>query len=113
MPRRSKFGAVKTVIDGITFDSKAEARYYGQLKQLERSGEIQDLRLQVPYELAPAVVIGGRKRPALRYLADFVYRTTTGQTVVADVKGAITDSYRIKRHLMKAVHGIEVQEVRI
>jgi len=112
MPRRSKFGAVKTVVDGITFDSKAEARYYGQLRLLERAGEISNLRLQVPFVLAPAVVLGGRKRPALRYLADFTYETSAG-TVVADVKGAITDSYRIKRHLMKAVHGIEVQEVRL
>lgn len=111
--RRNKFGAVKTEVDGITFDSKAEARYYGQLRLLERAGEIRSLRLQVPFELAPAVVLGGRKRPALRYLADFVYETQTGVTVVADVKGAITESYRIKRHLMKALHGIEVQEVRV
>ena len=33
---KSKFGAKKTVVDGITFDSKAEAKRYGELKQLER-----------------------------------------------------------------------------
>ena len=38
-----------------------------------------------------------------------------GRLVVEDVKSAITAkaaAYRIKRHLMLAVHGIEVQEVR-
>ncbi len=34
--RRNKYGAKKTTLDGITFDSKAEARYYAALKQREK-----------------------------------------------------------------------------
>ena len=30
--RKSKYGAIKTQIDGITFDSKKEADYYAELK---------------------------------------------------------------------------------
>ena len=63
------------------------------------------------FELAQAVVLDGRKRPPLRYVADFVYRDSAGQMVVEDVKGVRTQGYRIKRHLMLAVHGIEVREV--
>lgn len=108
---KQKYSNVRVEIDGIAFDSKAEARYWGLLQARLKAGEISDLRRQVVYELAPAVVIGGRKRPALRYIADFVWRED-GREVVADVKGAVTDSYRIKRHLMKSGHGIDVLEIR-
>lgn len=93
------------------FDSEAEYRHWCHLKLRLRAGEISDLRRQVAFELAPAVVIGGRKRPPLRYVADMVY-LEDGKQVVADVKGAVTDAYRIKRHLMATVHGIEVMEIR-
>ncbi|KWR88795.1 FAA1, Long-chain acyl-CoA synthetase [Cupriavidus sp. IDO] len=96
----------------MTFDSKREWQRYLELRTLERAGEIESLQRQVAFELAPAVVIQGRKRPALRYIADFVYREK-GETwaTVEDVKGKVTEGYRIKRHLM-AVRGIQIKEVR-
>lgn len=106
-----KYANQKTEIDGILFDSKAEARYYRTLQIRVRAGEISNLRRQVVFELAPSVVIAGRKRPPLRYIADFVFEQN-GQTVVADVKGAEPAAYRIKRHLMKSVHGIDILEIR-
>lgn len=36
----NKYGAKKTVVDGVTFDSKAEARRYQQLKLMQQAGEI-------------------------------------------------------------------------
>lgn len=110
-PRRQKYANRRVEIDGQTFDSKAEARYWGVLQIRLKAGEIRNLRRQVPFELAPAVVIGGRKRPPLRYVADFVWEED-GKTIVADVKGAVPAAYRIKRHLMKAVHGIDILEIR-
>lgn len=106
----SKFGNKKTEVAGIVFDSKAEARRYSHLCMLERTGQISELRLQVPFVLAPAVRLGGRGRPAIKYVADFVY-LQDGQQVVEDVKGMLTPVYRLKRHLMMAVHGIEIREV--
>ena len=111
-----KYRNQKVVIDGITFDSKREAGRYQELKALASRNLIEDLRHQVPFELAPGVKFSdeSRKKPALRYVADFAYRLD-GRLVVEDVKSAITAkaaAYRIKRHLMLAVHGIEVQEVR-
>lgn len=93
------------------FDSEAEYRHWCHLKIRLRLGEITDLQRQVAFELAPAVVIQGRKRPPLRYIADMVF-VEGGKTVVADVKGAITPEYRIKRHLMASVHGVEIREIR-
>lgn len=110
-PRKQKYANQPITIDGIEFDSKAEARYWGLLQIRVKAREITNLRRQVVYELAPAVVVGGRKRPPLRYIADFVWEEG-GKTVVADVKGAVPEAYRIKRHLMKSVHGIDILEIR-
>lgn len=105
---RNKFGAKKTVLDNITFASRAEAQRYADLKLLERIGEITDLELQPAFDL----VVNGQK--VCRYIADFRYReTATGETVVEDVKSAPTRTpeYRIKRKLMAALFGIDVREV--
>ena len=111
-----KYRNEKTVIDGITFDSKREAGRYQELKALASRNLIESLRHQVPFELAPAVKFSseGRKKPALRYVADFAY-WLDGKFVVEDVKSPATAkaaAYRIKRHLMLSVHGIEVKEMK-
>lgn len=96
----------------MIFDSKREWQRYLELRLLERSGEIELLQRQVAFELAPTVVIQGRKRPALRYVADFVYQEKgAAWATVEDVKGKDTEGYRIKRHLMAAM-GIQIKEVR-
>lgn len=114
---RSKYGAIKTQVDGIVFSSKAESKRYLQLKELERIGQIDSLELQPKYELAPSVRFSdaARATPALRYVADFRYRDHNGELVVEDVKGMSknTEGFRIKKHLMLAIHGIEIKEVRV
>lgn len=107
----AKYRSRKTEVNGMTFDSAAEARAYLALKARQAAGEITDLQTQVAFELAPSVRIQGRKRPPLRYVADFSY-IEGGKLVVADAKGVITEGYRIKRHLMAAVHGVEIREIR-
>lgn len=111
--KKTKYANKKTVIDGIAFDSKGEASRYFFLKDLERAGKISNLRRQVKFVLAPAVKIEGekRKRPELSYYADFVY-LENGLEVVDDFKSPITQklsTFRIKQHLMKTVHGIDVR----
>lgn len=109
--KRSKYGAVKTVVDGITFASKREAARYVELRQLEIAGDIRDLRLQPSFELIPAVELDGKKQRPVRYLADFHYVNDTG-VVYEDVKGHKTKEYILKRKLVKHVFGIEIREVR-
>ena len=115
---RSKYGAKKTVFDGITFDSKREAERYRALVLLQSAGEIADLKLQVSFELLPAQYAEtgetykrGEKagqpkmkciERSLTYIADFVYtRIADGKTVVEDVKGMKTKEYIIKRKLFR------------
>lgn len=105
-PKRSKYGAVKTEVDGIKFDSKHEAGRYRELRLLEQAGEITNLRLQVPYILFPEDEHGR----ALKYIADFVYNDNEGVQVVEDAKGHPTDVYKIKRRLMAELKGIKIKE---
>lgn len=96
----------------MMFDSMREWSRYGELKTLQAAGVISGLRCQVAFELAPGVVINGRRRPPLRYVADFVYREKGASLdTIEDVKGAVTDAYRIKRHLMASL-GFVIKEVR-
>lgn len=114
-PKRSKFNNTAVEVDGMRFDSVKEHRRYIELKARSQRGEIQELKCQVKFELAPKVKIEGEKRakPALRYFADFTY-IENGVLVVEDVKSAVTRklaSYRNKKHLMKSVHGVDIKEV--
>ena len=113
----SKYKNKKVTFDGITFDSKKECERYTHLKALQQAGAISGLTVQESFVLAPSVRLWGEKRakPALTYKADFVYVVSkTGEQVVEDVKSRATAKdkvYRIKKHLMKSVHGIDVVEV--
>lgn len=104
----NKYGAVKTTVDGITFDSRAEANRYCELRLLERCGAITGLERQRKYTLVPKSKYGR----ALYYIADFTY-TQDGQTVVEDVKSKATATavYKLKKRLMAEIHGIVIQEV--
>lgn len=106
----------KVVSDGIKFDSKKEARRYQDLLLMQRAGEISDLELQPKFELVKGVKFDGdaRAKPAVRYFADFAYTdTATGKRIVEDVKSPVTKEkpyYKMKRHMMLTIHGIEVKE---
>lgn len=100
----SKYGAVRTEVDGIVFASKSEARRYSELKLAQAAGEISGLELQVKYPL----VVNGVK--VADYVCDFRYRERGRGLVVEDRKGMRTPVYRLKRKLMKAIHGIDIFE---
>jgi hypothetical protein len=100
---KSKWHNVRTMVDGITFDSKREAERYAELKVELMAGEITDLELQKPFSLVVNGIL------ICNYIADFVYRRN-GELVVEDAKGKATDVYVIKRALMRAVFGIEIVE---
>ncbi|MBQ0035556.1 MAG: DUF1064 domain-containing protein [Firmicutes bacterium] len=105
---RNKFHAVKTKIDGITFDSKKEANRYLELKLLERAKKISNLRLQVPYVLIEKSKYGQQ----IVYKADFVYFDEDAkETVIEDTKGYRTDVYKLKARMMKERYDIVIREI--
>ena len=99
----SKYKAVKTVVDGIKFDSKKEARRYSQLKLIEKSGAISELSLQPRFDL----IVNDKKCGF--YKADFKY-IENGKEVIEDVKGILTPVYRLKKKLVKAIYNIDIFE---
>lgn len=129
--RRSKYNAVRTTVDGFTFDSKKEAKRYGELKWLEADGQIRNLKRQPSFVLLAPVVVGGRENvndgvlsgmePVGTYRADFSYEECQSLLrppprwllVVEDVKsaGTRTPVYRLKKKLVEATYGIVVKEV--
>lgn len=107
----NKYRNVPTIVDGVRFDSKAEASRYNELKLLLRAGKISDFKY-TRSELTYRVVISGKK--ICDYIADFAYRdNATGLVVVEDVKSSITRTpvYKLKKKLVEAMHGIKIVEV--
>lgn len=108
---KSKYHAAKTVVDGITFDSKREAKRYQELKLMERAGKIRGLRRQVRFELLPAFDAGGKHYRPTSYVADFVYTDAkSGKEVVEDCKGYRTDTYRLKAKMFAHKFGVSILE---
>jgi hypothetical protein len=107
----SKYGAKRTVVDGITFASKAEARRYSELRLMQREGAIRDLELQVKYPLH-AHGPDGKPWKVGNYIADFVYtRHSDNEQIVEDVKGFKTPLYNWKKKHVAAEYGIDIYEV--
>lgn len=106
-PARAKYGNKKVEIDGKKFDSKAEGARYVELKRLQEGGVISGLKTQEEF----ALPVNGAL--ICKYRADFIYLDSDGNRVVEDVKGGpVTPVYTLKKKLMKAIHGIEIKEVR-
>lgn len=118
----SKYRNKKVTLNGVTYDSKKEAKRHQELLLLEKSGAIRDLKRQVKYVLIPtqreADTVGARggiKKGRVielecSYIADFVY-TEDGRTVVEDTKGYRTKDYILKRKMMLFFHSIKIKEI--
>ena len=126
----SKYNSRKTIVDGIEFDSRKEAKRYKELALLERAGKISGLELQKRYELIPAQyeeferygkrgqrLQNGRRcvEKAVYYIADFAYTDENGNQVVEDVKGYKGSTayavFALKRKSMLYFHNIKVKEI--
>lgn len=105
--RRSKYGNKRVRLPGErrSFDSQHEAREWQKLKLLESRGMITPVLRQRRFPLE----VNGHLITS--YVADFVFHERGGVLVVADAKGYPTPEYKIKKALMKAIHGIEIREL--
>ncbi len=103
-----------TTADGITHDSKTEARRWEELKLLQKAGEICGLRRQVDIGLigrdGPIMTDSGKQERV--YRADFVYvDNRLGVTVIEDRKGHETDVFKLKKAIL-AAQGMEIHVTR-
>lgn len=114
----AKYGNVKTVVDGIKFDSKREAGHWIELKAQERAGDIRKLERQVEIDLLTPVGDGFTSAVVCVYIADFTFeeleRGVGGvkwTPVVADSKGKRTQMYQLKKKWLRLQSGIEIREL--
>ncbi len=112
----NKYRNVKTVVDGIKFDSKREAARYQELKLLQKAKKITDLKLQPKYPIMVNEGYGLIK--VCDYVADFFYividHPDAPFSVVEDVKSkpTMTPIYRLKKKLMKAIYNLDIKEIK-
>lgn len=95
-----KYNNKKTQVDMYIFDSALEAKRYKQLALLEKTKEIKNLRLQVPFLLQESFRKNNKTYRKMEYIADFVYEEN-GQTIVEDTKGVKTEVFKIKQKLFE------------
>lgn len=97
----SSKGKKNRTIDGHTFDSDLEFRYYKEVVlQGLRDGTIKHCELQVKYLLQPKFEKMGKKYREINYVADFVLTYTNGDLVVIDTKGLPDATAKIKKKMM-------------
>lgn len=109
----------KTVVDGITFDSKMESQYYEYLKELKAKGIVKDFTLQPEFILQDKfMIVDGQtifgdnpdfnkikrqtKAPtvqAIKYVSDFDVNYADGHNEVVDPKGVATADFELKRKM--------------
>lgn len=109
--KRSKYGNKKCEYLGLKFDSIGERDRYIFLLDCQSRGNIRNLCCQVRFKLD----VDGEH--ICDYIADFVYDKKLKYSftyIVEDFKSkaTITDVFRIKSKLMKAIHGIDVKVVK-
>ena len=97
-----KYHAAPTSIDGLRFDSKAEAGRYVDLRLLQKAGEIVFFLRQVPFDLPGGV----------KYKADFMIFWADGSVTVEDVKGYDTPQSRLKRRQVEALYPVTIELVK-
>lgn len=103
----AKYNNRYCIVDGKTFQSQKEAKYYGQCKIMVKAGIITGFEMQKKYSLC----VNGHRITS--YRADFVLHYPDGRQEVIDVKSDVTRQiplYQIKKALMLAVHGITIIE---
>lgn len=112
-PKKNKFGAEKTYYRGEAYDSKKEAQFHARL-DLQRgisepSQKVVGVARQVPYK----IVINGIL--VCTYYLDFLITYADNRRRYVDIKGlkkgAAYQIFRLKKKMVEAMYGIEIEEV--
>lgn len=94
-----KYKSSKITIDGYTFDSRDESRFYEHLLTLKAKEEILNFELQPKYTLIPSFKKYGKTHRAMTYTPDFMVYHNDGSVELVDVKGFSTQQGELRRKL--------------
>jgi len=92
--KANKYGAQKTIYNGLKYDSKGEAGYAGELDILLKAGEISKIERQKTF-----ILYGKNGGRITTHRVDFLVTFPDGHQEVHEFKGWGTDVWKIKRDL--------------
>ena len=98
----NKFGAIRTKVDDIGFDSKMEAKYYNKLKMAQSAGELLYFLRQPLFDLGGGVT----------YKADFLEVWSDGEIKIVDVKGVETAGFKVKKKIVESRYPIKINVIK-
>lgn len=96
--RYNKYNATKTTVGGYTYQSAKEARYSMWLDSEVAAGRIKSYKRQYKMSLD----VNGKH--IANYYADFLVYHDNGVKEIIDVKGILTDLFRLKWRLAQALY---------
>lgn len=111
--RKNKYGAKRVEVDGISFDSTKEGRYYAKLLLAQKAnGSPETTPAKIERQVWFRFDVNGVH--ICKYKLDFRITYADGRIEHVDVKGYKKGSaYRmfvLKKNLMQAIHGITIIE---
>ena len=100
----NKYHNIKTIINGVKYDSKKESKRAFELELMQKGGLIKELERQKRFELQPKFVDNsGTTQRKIEYVCDFYYYDLKDSVYVAeDVKSPATrqdKTYRLKKKM--------------
>ncbi len=116
----------KTTVDGITFDSETESKYYIYIRDNKKELNIKEIELQPQFILQNKYILtpDGRRidykndkqfkaeqkkypkrtHQAIKYIADFKITYNDNTIDIVDVKGTKTADFKIKEKIFNYVY---------
>ena len=104
----NKYNSKKINVDGITFDSVDEFKYYDALLKRKAKGEILNFELQPKYTLIPTFKKNSKTYRAITYTPDFRIYHLDGSEELIDVKGFSTQQGELRYKLFNYFYPNEI-----
>jgi hypothetical protein len=95
----SKSAKKKRTINGYTFDSDIEYKFYEYLLSQQEQGIVKSIEIQPVYLLQEAYKKYNRNIRKIEYIADFCVVYSDESEIIYDVKGMVMNDFKLKRKL--------------
>jgi hypothetical protein len=105
MKKHNKYHNKKCEYKGLKFDSLLERDRWIYLEDCQKDGIIHSLDRQIKIPLIVQGIL------ICHYVADFQYNIAEHK-IIEDCKGILTDVFRIKSKLFKAIYGYDIQIIK-
>lgn len=99
---RSKYGNIRAEYNGMAFDSKVERDYCVYLDIIKEAGEVEYYLRQTRFDLPGRTV----------YRCDYSVFYADGHVEYVDVKGRLTDTFKLKKRQVEELYPVEIKIVK-